>query len=136
MSGRAGVRPRLPRMALLAIAVAGAVGALSRYGIDAAIGRRADAVFPWGTLTVNVSGCLLAGLLVATLARHEATPEWLRLGLIVGFLGAYTTFSAFAIQIHELTETNELGPALLYGLTSVAAGIAAVYAGFWLSARL
>ena len=62
-------------MALLAIAVAGAVGALSRYGIDAAIGRRADAVFPWGTLTVNVSGCLLAGLLVATLARHEATPN-------------------------------------------------------------
>ncbi len=123
-------------MALVAIAIAGAFGALARYGLDAAIGRRADAVFPWGTLTVNVSGCLLAGFVVATLARHETTPEWLRLGLIVGFLGAYTTFSAFTIQLHELTETNELGPAVLYGLGSVTAGIAAVYAGFWLSARL
>jgi len=80
----------------LAVGVCGAIGALSRYGLDAAIERRTESVFPWATFVINVSGCLAVGFVIAALVDRHRAPQWLRAGLVIGFCGGYTTFSTFA----------------------------------------
>jgi fluoride exporter len=79
-----------------AVAVGGALGALSRYGLMTFVDRRTLSIFPWDVFVVNMTGCFAVGLVVSALVdRHEA-PAWLRVGLVLGFIGAYTTFSTFA----------------------------------------
>src|SRR5581483_3505928 len=99
---------------VLAVAAGGGLGALARYGVDALIEHHADALFPWSTFTINVSGCFLNGLLVA---------------LVVGSLGAYTTFSTFGAETYELTEMGRWGLAIANVALSAAAGVAAVALG-------
>ncbi len=114
---------------VLAIAAGGAIGALSRYGLDRAIEVRSASSFPWATFVINVSGCLLVGFLVAAIVdRHEA-PDWVRAGLVVGFCGGYTTFSTFAQETLDLAEGHELALALANVTLSVVVGIAAVVVG-------
>ena len=72
----------------LAITLGGALGALARYGLDGLIERRTFSVFPWSTFVINVSGCFLAELIVAALVDRHNLPPALRVGLVVGFLGA------------------------------------------------
>jgi len=72
----------------LAVALGGAAGSMSRYGIDQAIERRSFAVFPWATFTINISGCLLIGVVVAALVDRHHTPAWLRTGLSSAASGA------------------------------------------------
>jgi CrcB protein len=88
---------------VFAVAVGGALGALSRYGLMTFVDRRALSIFPWDVFVVNVTGCFLVGLVVSALVdRHEA-PAWLRVGIVLGFIGAYTTFSTFAQDLYDLT---------------------------------
>jgi fluoride ion exporter CrcB/FEX len=75
----------------VAVALGGAAGAVARWGLDRLIERRSLAVFPWSTFAVNVSGCLLIGIVVAALVDRHHTPLWLRAGLVMGLLGGYTT---------------------------------------------
>jgi CrcB protein len=113
----------------LAVALGGAIGAVSRYGVDRAIEARSSSSFPWATLTVNVSGCLLVGFAVAAVVdRHEA-PAWLRAALVVGFCGGYTTFSTFAQETLDLVEGKAMALAVANVAASVALGVAAVLAG-------
>jgi CrcB protein len=117
---------------VLAVAVAGALGALARYGADTWIERRTDSVFPWATFAINISGCLGIALAVTLLAERHAAPGWLRAAVAVGFLGAYTTFSTFAFETHGLLVSRDFGLALLYTAGSVVVGLAAIYLGVWL----
>lgn len=112
---------------VLLISTAGACGALARYGLEQLWPHRSD-VIPWATLAANISGCLLIGALSGWLARHRA-PEWCRPVLGVGFLGGYTTFSAYAVQ--WLTLVGEGRPILGIGylLGTLAGAMAAVYLG-------
>ena len=120
----------------LAVAIGGAVGASSRYGLDRLIERRSFAVFPWSTFTINVSGCFLIGLVIAALVdRHEA-PDWVRVGLVVGVLGGYTTFSTFAQESLDLLRADDVALALLYSLGSLACGVLAVLGGTMLGRTL
>jgi CrcB protein len=113
----------------LAIAVAGAFGALARYGLDGWISRRSPTSFPWGTFVVNVTGSFVLGLVfVLTTERFRPDP-WLRSAMTIGFLGAYTTFSTFSLESYRLVEDGAYGLALANVAGSVAAGLAAVYAG-------
>jgi CrcB protein len=113
----------------LAVALGGAIGAVSRYGVDRAIEARSSSSFPWATLTVNVSGCLLVGFLIAAVVdRHEA-PAWLRAALVVGFCGGYTTFSTFAQETLDLVEGKALALAVANIAVSVALGVTAVFVG-------
>ena len=114
---------------LAAIAAGGSLGALARYGIDVSIERRSVALFPWSTLAINLSGCFLVGILIAAVVDRHHTPQWLRLGLVVGFCGAYTTFSTFAQETLGLVEEAATGVALLNVTASVALGVLAVLAG-------
>jgi CrcB protein len=121
---------------LLAIAVGGSLGALARYAVSEYVERRVLSVFPWDTFAVNMTGCFVAGLVVATLVNGHETPAWLRLGLVVGFLGAYTTFSAFAYDLYDLALGEQLVPAGANALASVALGTLAVALGTTLGRAL
>ena len=114
---------------VLAIASGGAAGALARFGVDSLIERHVDSLFPWSTFTINVSGCFLNGLLVALVVDALGAPAWLSRGLIVGFLGAYTTYSTFGAETYELTEMRQWELALANVAASAVVGVAAVALG-------
>jgi fluoride exporter len=102
----------------LDFAVAGAAGALARYGLDGLISRRA-ALFPWGTFVVNVTGAFALGLLVTVFTERTTTAAW---------IGAYTTFSTLSLETYRLLEEGAVALALVNAVGSMAAGLLAVYA--------
>lgn len=113
----------------IAIAVGGSLGALARYAVMEYFDRRIVSVFPWDTFVVNMTGCFVAGLVVATLVNGHETPAWLRVGLVVGFLGAYTTFSTFAQDLYDMTVGEEYVGAVANAVASVGLGALAVVLG-------
>lgn len=119
----------LPMRTAIAIAVAGAAGALARYGLDGLITRRAPSAFPWGTLAINVTGCLLLGFLFTLMTDQLTTAPWLRSAVTIGFLGAYTTFSTWSFETYRLIEDGALGLAAANALGSLVVGLLAVYVG-------
>jgi CrcB protein len=108
------------------IGIAGAAGALCRYGIGSAVGQRS---FPWSTLGINLVGSFVLGLLVELAATRGWSPG-VTAPLTIGFLGAFTTFSTFAVETHLFLRTDRLGTALVYVLASVGIGVAAAAAGY------
>jgi CrcB protein len=115
-------------MAYLLAALGGALGALARWGV-AELLPPSPTGWPWATLLVNLTGCLLLGALVAVLAVRSPEASWPRPFLAVGVLGGYTTYSAFAVEVVRLTEAGSLAFAGSYVLVSVVGGVAAVAAG-------
>ena len=116
-------------MNILIIGIGGFVGAVSRYGLALWIGQRWGRAFPLGTFVINVSGSFLIGLLMTLLAeRFTVNPQW-RLLLVVGFLGAYTTFSTFEYETGALLKDGEWTFAMLNIILSVVAGFAALKLG-------
>ena len=114
---------------IVGVALGGALGASARYLIDQAIEQRSFSIFPWATFTINVTGCFLIGVIAAALVDRHHLPAWIRIGLVVGVIGGYTTFSTFAQETLSLIDANDAAVALAYGVGSIAVGIAAVYAG-------
>ncbi|MEU6567210.1 fluoride efflux transporter CrcB [Streptomyces parvulus] len=119
----------------LLVAVGGMAGAPLRYLTDRAVQSRHDSGFPWGTFTVNMAGCLVLGLLTGATLAGAAGSE-LRLLLGTGLCGALTTYSTFSYETLRLAETGSRLPAALNVLASVAAGLAAVFAGVTLADAL
>ncbi len=115
-------------MAYLLAALGGALGALARWGVAEALPRQ-DGGWPWATLLVNLTGCLLIGVLTGVLANRSPEPAWARPFLGVGVLGGYTTYSAFAVEVVVLADAGALPAALGYVLASVLGGVLAVAAG-------
>lgn len=112
----------------LLVALGGASGAWLRFAAGRLIGH-AGSPFPWATLSVNVAGSLAMGLLAGWLARHGSGGESWRLLIGVGLLGGFTTFSAFSLELVLMIQRGSVGLALAYVILSVAAGIAALFAG-------
>jgi len=115
-------------MTLVLVAVGGALGSVLRYLIGGAVQHLSPRGFPVGTLSVNVLGCLLIGIL-ARLFLNEQTAAPMRALLIVGFCGGFTTFSAFSHETVGLIEGGEYGRAGAYVLLSVSLCIVATFAG-------
>ena len=114
-----------------AIAAGGAAGSVIRYYLGRWNGPMEVGTLPWGTLTANVVGCLLIGLLGTLFATSwtEARPE-IRMGLLVGVLGGFTTFSSFGLESLQLMQAGHADRALLYiGLSNVL-GLAAAWTGY------
>jgi CrcB protein len=121
----------------LLVAIGGALGSVARYGVGLAAGRLfPGAAWPFGTLTVNLVGGLLMGLLVGWLAaRGGAGQESVRVFAAVGVLGGFTTFSAFSLDVVTLIERREVGLAAAYVAVSVICAIAAVFLGLMVARR-
>jgi len=117
-------------MVALLVAAGGALGVLSRYGISR-LTLHSEALI-WSTVGINIVGSFLLGLLVA---EHWFSRD-LREALGVGFLGGFTTFSTFSVQVVLDADAGEPGKALVYVLASVVGGIAAAAAGYVVGRRL
>ncbi len=111
------------------IGIGGFLGAIARYSVGLWIGERWGRSFPLGTFFINISGSFLIGLLMALFTeRFMVNPQW-RLMLVVGFLGAYTTFSTFEYETGALLKDGEWMIALLNVILSVVAGFVALKLG-------
>ena len=120
-------------LSVLTVAVGGALGAVARFWLSGAIGRRIGETFPWGTLIVNVSGAAAIGALAAALpatADPGGGPSLLWLGSVTGFLGGYTTVSSFSLQTMNLARGGEAMAAAWNVAASVLWSLAAAAAGF------
>jgi CrcB protein len=114
---------------VLAIAGFGALGAVARYGVDAFIEHHTETLFPLSTFVINMTGSFLISLSVGILVDRMHVPTWLSVGIVVGFLGAYTTFSTFAYETQGLIAEGRHGVALANAFASVTCGVVAVYLG-------
>jgi fluoride exporter len=114
---------------VVAIALAGAIGALARYGLEGLISRRAPGAFPWGTFAVNVSGAFVLGFVFTVMTEQLSVASWVRGAVTIGLLGAYTTFSTLSFETYRLLEDGALGIAAANVFGSLAAGLGAVYLG-------
>jgi len=114
---------------MMAIAAGGALGALLRYWTSLAVHSRLGSGFPYGTLMVNVLGSLLMGFLYIWLIERIAAGATLRAFLLIGVLGAFTTFSTFSMETLNLVEGGQLGKALLNVVVSVTVCITAAALG-------
>lgn len=120
---------------IITVAAGGALGALARYGLSTSFPAAVSAVFPFATFFINVSGSLLLGFLLTLAAEKNVFGEQSRLFLTVGFLSAYTTFSAFEWETFAMAREGRIFHAAAYVFASLAAGLAGVSGGVWLARR-
>ncbi|HEY8657180.1 MAG TPA: fluoride efflux transporter CrcB [Candidatus Limnocylindria bacterium] len=119
-------------MTLLLVGLGGFFGAIARYLVDGWIAERTGATFPFGTLVVNLSGAFVLGFLFALTVERGVLPSVIRPPVLIGFIGAYTTFSTLALESWRLIEDGSyaLGLANLFG--SMALGVVVVVVGLLL----
>jgi len=116
-------------MGYLIVFFGGGLGAALRHGVNLAAARALGNGFPYGTLTVNVVGSLVMGLLAAWFAFKSGAPQQWRLFLTTGMLGGFTTFSTFSLDVAVLYERDAYFLAALYVLLSLVASLAGLFAG-------
>ncbi|HET8926885.1 MAG TPA: fluoride efflux transporter CrcB [Microbacterium sp.] len=123
----------LPLWAVIALAVAGGLGAVARFVVDGAITAGIRRSYPVGTTVVNLSGSFLLGLVTGLAAANVLPVEW-RAIVGVGFLGGYTTFSTASFETVRLALEGRWGPSLLNGFGQLLGALAAAALGLWLGA--
>ena len=114
---------------MLLVAFGGAAGSVARFLVGQWSLRQFGPAFPWGTLIVNVAGSLAIGFFVELVARRLNASAEMRLFLVTGFLGGFTTFSAFSLDALALFERGATGTAVAYVAASVLVSLAAVAGG-------
>lgn len=121
----------------LLVALGGALGALSRYGVASLVLKRFGPGFPLGTLLINITGCALIGFFLAAVNGRWAgiNPGWEYL-VPIGFVGAYTTFSTYEYDLARLMELGAFTRMAAYFVLSNGVGFAAVLCGIWLGRRV
>jgi fluoride exporter len=117
---------------LILIGLGGFAGAISRYVVDGFVTDRTAGAFPWGTLAVNATGSFLLGLLFAMTSERAILPAEIRGPVMIGFIGAYTTFSTYMLESWGLIEGGSYVPAIANLGGSILIGLAAVAAGLFI----
>lgn len=125
-----------PSVVILGVGIGGFFGAITRYVLDGWIATSTGGRFPWGTLVVNVSGSFVLGLLFAMSIERGILPAPIRAPVLVGFIGAYTTFSTLTLETWRLAEDGSHALALANMGGSAVLGIVAVFAGLTLGRAL
>lgn len=120
-------------MQLFYIMLGGGIGAASRYGLGVMATRLFGSGFPYGTAVANLTGCLLVGFLFEIAERTHLISDSMRLFLITGFLGALTTFSAFALETVHSANSGGLALSVLNIVLTNTAGLGLVVAGIYLA---
>ena len=114
--------------AIIWVALGGALGAVGRYLVGLSL--KTASGFPWATMSVNILGSLLMGLMIGWLSRQNGGSDALRLFVAVGILGGFTTFSAFSMDLFTLLERRDIAATVLYLGGSLLGGLAAFIIGF------
>jgi CrcB protein len=117
------------------IAVGGGLGSVLRYAVQGWVQRGVESVFPWGTMVVNLSACLVIGLLSGFFAGPQLIREEYRIGLLVGVLGGYSTFSTLGMESFNLARDDEFALAAMNFVASCGLGLFAVWAGYRIAER-
>jgi CrcB protein len=117
----------------IAVAIGGALGAMARYGVSTLLFDASTQKFPYATLSVNVLGSFLMGILFVLIVEKGLLPPEMRSILMVGFLGAFTTFSTFSLDALGLWQNGHLLLALVYALGTVVLCLAAISIAVWLT---
>jgi CrcB protein len=112
------------------VAIAGAAGTLLRYGAGGWLARATGGVFPWETFAINGLGCLAIGAVAGIVDKGALLPPPMRMALMVGFIGGFTTFSTFALDALRLVAASQWAAAVGYVVLSNVVGFAAVLAGY------
>lgn len=116
--------------AIILVGLGGAAGSILRYLTSVFVTKYIPATFPWGTFTVNILGCLLAGVVLGLFEKQLWTNPELKLLLMTGFCGGYTTFSAFTAENLNLIQSGNSLTGLIYILSSVLVSLVAIWVGF------
>jgi len=111
------------------VALGGAAGATARYLVDSLVSERAAGTFPWGTFVVNMSGSLILGILFALAIERDVLPVSIRGPVLIGFIGAYTTFSTLMLESWRLIEGGSVGLGLANLVGSSVIGMVALVGG-------
>jgi|SRR5688572_22958667 fluoride exporter len=114
----------------LLVAIAGAAGTLLRYSFGEWLARVTGGMFPWETFAINTLGCLVIGAVAGALDRGALLPPPIRMALMVGFIGGFTTFSTFALEAFRLAQSAQWAAAAGYVLLTNGIGFVAVWAGY------
>jgi len=114
--------------------IGGAIGSLLRFVCGQLLPTFNINSIPWPTFTVNIIGCFLAGTVAAIIKKQELTNDWYLLA-ITGFLGGFTTFSAFSLEILQYINSDKWGNAILYISLSIVLSVIAVIIGWWLGTK-
>ena len=120
----------------IAVAVGAALGAMARYAVSTWIFQVSSHKFPYATLTVNVLGSFVMGILFVVIIERSALPVEMRSLWMIGFLGAFTTFSTFSLDALGLWQNGHLFMALLYVLATVVLCLLAISSSIWLTRLL
>ena len=127
---------KIVALSYVVVGTGGALGAMARYALNVALQRGVN--FPWGTLSANLLGCLIMGVLAQLIASSTwfnnagIIPDQYRLLFAVGFCGSFTTLSALVMEFHTMLQRNEIFASFSYLMASVIGGFACFYAGFML----
>lgn len=114
---------------ILLVGLGGAVGSMLRYLCTVGINKYFPSAFPWATFAINIIGCFLIGVFLALFSREQGAHGDVRLLLMTGLCGGYTTFSAFALENLQLLQAGQTNLAFLYIVASVIMGVLAVWGG-------
>ena len=112
------------------IAVAGLIGTLLRYWLSGAVARQYGETFPWGTMAVNLIGCLITGAVFFLTEERFLMSPTIRTVILIGLLGGFTTFSAYGLQTFALLREGQFGLATLNVVTSNILGLVMVWVGY------
>jgi CrcB protein len=123
-------------MRLCYIVLFGVIGVLARYYIGGAVTRTFSTQFPLGTFAINITGAFLVGVIYVAGAERTAISEDLRIGIMVGLLGGFTTFSAYSLEAARLLEQSNVLTSMVYLFLSPVVGLGAAYAGLVLARTL
>jgi CrcB protein len=118
----------------LVVAMGGALGAVARVAVSNLFLRRIGVAWPYGTLFINVTGCLAIALFITYFSDSELNPNW-RYFFPTGFVGAYTTFSTYEFELIKLVESRSTAGAAAYFVLSNGLGFLACLLGIWLGKR-
>lgn len=123
-------------MRITLLIVFGIAGTLARYGLQGFVQERTGSTFPMGTLVVNLIGCFLLGIIGEYALTHLTIPPDWRIGITVGFFGAFTTFSSFSYETARMLNDGDWMRASVYVLSSVIGGLLGVFAGMRIADRI